>query len=171
LTYAFANIKNNNAVKMQPSLPRATYLALLLDAQKEAPVIGRTRLDKLLFLVQMRAVVELRIGIATDDYHFRSWWFGPFTEEIIDDLVALQTVGMVEVIGEDEETQEFRISEKGHLALENIRRMNLIPMPLLEQIEKIKSRYNRMNLEDLMRSVYNDYPQFTERSRIRDSLM
>ena len=38
---------------------------------------------------------------------------------------------------------------------------------LVEEINKIKSAYGRMNLDDLVARVYREYPAFTEKSQIR----
>ena len=39
-------------------LPRATYLLVLLDSNKQKPITGRTALEKLTFLVQKKIIEE-----------------------------------------------------------------------------------------------------------------
>src|SRR5207245_2414529 len=94
-------------------LPRATYLLLLLETDNGRPIEGRTRLDKLAFLVQQKVIEDLKVGVAQDSYHFRPLHYGPFTEEVFDDLTALRTMGLVDIAGDEASTQLFRITPEG----------------------------------------------------------
>ena len=148
-------------------LPRATYLLLLLDADSGRPIDGRTKLEKLTFLVQKKVVEELKIGVAQDSYHFRPFHFGAFTEEVFDDLSALRTLGLVEISGDEASTQVFSVTPQGQAAVRRLISEGRISTFLVEEIKKIKSAYGRMNLDDLVARVYREYPAFTEKSQIR----
>jgi len=152
-------------------LPRATYLLVLLDSNKQKPIIGRTALEKLTFLVEKKIIEELKIGLSTDTYHFRPWRFGPFTEEVFDDLNALQTVGLIAIEGEDEETQRFSVTENGHKSVQRLVKTGRLASLLYEEIDRIKTNYGKVSLMDLVERVYKEYPKFTERSEIKDSFM
>lgn len=153
--------------KRSEKMPRATYVLLLLDANRQVPIEGRTRLEKLLFLVQKKLVEEMGIGFITDPYSFRPLYFGPFTEDVYDDLDTLRTFGLVEIKGDDEATQKFMITAKGHEAVLRLKESGRVPSLLIDEIESLKRSYGRMNLKDLIERVYKQYPQYTMKSEIK----
>jgi len=151
-----------------PPLPRATYVLLLLDADNGAPIRGRTRLEKLTFLVQMRIVDGLKVGVTQESYRFRPFHYGPYTEEVFDDLMALQMLGLVSIVGDDEAQQTFAITPRGHEAVQRLVQEARVTSVLVDEIRKIKATFGRMNLDQLVQRVYTDYPQYTEKSHIKD---
>jgi uncharacterized protein YwgA len=148
-------------------LPRATYLLLLLEADNARPIQGRTKLEKLAFLVQQKVIDDLKVGVSPDSYHFRPLNFGPFTEEVFDDLTALRTLGLVDFSGDELSTQVFRITAEGQRAVQRLIEEGRVSSLLVEGIRKIKSTYGRMDLDELVGRVYREYPRFAEASQIR----
>ena len=61
-------------------LYRPFYMLTLLASNDGAPIHGRTRLEKLVFLIQKELVESQKLGISEDSYHFRPLHYGPFTE-------------------------------------------------------------------------------------------
>jgi uncharacterized protein YwgA len=116
----------------------------------------------------MRVVEGLKVGVTQESYRFRPFHYGPFTEEVFDDLMALQMLGLVSVIGDQEAEQKFVITPTGHDAVQRLLQEARISPVLLDEIRKIKVTFGRMNLDQLIRRVYADYPQYTEKSQIRD---
>lgn len=149
-------------------LPRIVYVLLLLAADKAAPIVGKTRLEKLVFLIQERVIQGLRLVVSEEVYHFRPLHFGPFSEEVYDDLRALRTLGLVRVEGDDEVTQQFLITDKGQTAVQRMLDGGHIPRVLFEAIEKVKTKFNHLDLDELLSKVYNEYPEYAEQSLIRD---
>lgn len=155
----------------QEALPRAVYVLLLLAADKGAPVAGRTRLEKLVFLIQEKILQELRLVVSEDVYHFRPLHFGPFSEEVLDDLRTLKMLGLAGVDGEDKAEQVFRITDKGHVAAQRILETGRVPRVLMDKIERIKVDFGRLSLDELIREVYREFPQYIEQSHIKDKYL
>ena len=73
---------------------RKDILLLLLyspgiDSAVNEPIVGRTRLMKMLYLFRKEALHKFRKGIKVDEnnfYEFFPWNFGPFSKEVYDDL-------------------------------------------------------------------------------------
>jgi uncharacterized protein YwgA len=82
---------------------RKDILLLLLYSSGAAgkinePVIGRTRLIKLLFLFKKEALPHFKRGTDVNDenfYNFFAWNFGPFSAEIYDDITFFTLRGFV----------------------------------------------------------------------------
>ncbi len=158
----------NTAPRSAAPLPRATYLLLLLDADNGAPIQGRTKLVKLAFLVQKKVIEGLKVGITEERYTFRPWHYGPFTEEVFDDVAALQVLGLVSIAGENPDTQTFALTDSGKEAVKRLAEEARISAILRDEIRRIKTTYGRLPLSRLIERVYHDYPEYTDKSEIKD---
>jgi uncharacterized protein YwgA len=150
-------------------MDRVLNLLLLLYADNGRKIVGRTRIEKLTFLVQKEIVEKQNIRVSDQDYSFKPWKFGPYTTEVIDDLEMLKEWGLVSISGFDE-NQEFVITEKGRQIIERIIKERKMPPSLLPQIESIKKEYGRLSLDALLKKVYLKYPEYTKRSEIKEML-
>ncbi len=158
----------NASARPPAPLPRATYLLLLLNADNGASIQGRTKLVKLAFLVQKRVVEGLKIGVSEESYSFRPLHYGPFTEEVFDDLAALQMLNLVSVVGDDPDSQNFMITDRGREAVRRLADEARVSSILMQEIGKVKVMYGRMPLNQLIDRVYHDYPEYTEKSEIKN---
>lgn len=79
-------------------------LLLLLYAPTEgeegsAPIRGRTRLTKMMFLLEEELLPELELDELIDEDslpEFRAWKFGPFSKEVFDDIDFFKTLDFVQ---------------------------------------------------------------------------
>ena len=156
-----------SSAKPSMSLPRATYLLLLLDADNGAPIHGRTRLEKLAFIIQMKVIEGLHLGVTNESYEFRPFNYGPYTKEVLDDLVSLQMVGLAQIDGEPDTEQTFQITKQGQAAVQRLLADKRIPPILVEEIRKVKTVYGKLSLDKLIGLVYSQWPEFTEKSEIK----
>jgi len=93
---------------------RKDVLLLLLYSpgrgeQPNEPVVGRTRLVKMLFLFKEEAMSYFRQGtdIPEDEfYNFFPWNFGPFSCDVYDDLTFFLLRGFIKANEEEEEEEE-----------------------------------------------------------------
>src|SRR5579863_8124679 len=99
---------------------RPLYLLALLGADRCAPIQGRTRLVKLVFLIQKKIIEELRLGVTKDAYRFRALNYGPFSEDVYDDFETLRLRGLADVSGEDEALQSFHLTSRGQAVLSKL---------------------------------------------------
>lgn len=147
---------------------RPLYLMAMLGADRSAPIVGRTRLVKLVFLMQKKVLEELRLGLTADGYRFRAFNFGPFTEEVYDDFETLRIRGLAGVEGADEALQSYHLTDAGVALLSRLLSQGRLSRPLFDEIQKVKVTYGRLALDKLIRQVYAQYPSYTGESLIRD---
>jgi len=79
-------------------------LSLLSD--KDKPIIGTTRIQKLVFLVEKETNVKIE-----DDFEFKSYLFGPASNKVYDDLNFLENLGYIEKPGNSTSVQNLQIDE------------------------------------------------------------
>lgn len=171
------------------------------------PVEGRTRLTKMLFLLDKEYDAFRRAA----DLKFEAYAFGPYDPRLYDDLAFLENMGwlrgsnaatkkdlafadVIDEKGKDDsfafldaseldeadlsyeylmsgvaedmperyETKKYALSAKGVEIVENAlkaARDDVKLSQLMEAIQEVKTRYNGLNLRDLLRSVYKKYPE------------
>lgn len=161
--------------------------------QENEPLVGRTRLQKLLFLAAQHLKGE---SLA----RFEAYDYGPFDEGIEPDVEFLTGEGLVErggaaddwrrsdkekVLGAEildwvrsrpeqiqPEDESYRLTQRG---MEWVRRFFDSPAfgsaeakeKLARECQALKETYGRVPLNDLVDLVYTEYPEFTKRSKIR----
>lgn len=177
------------------SLERTDLLLLLMYSRGKSgkinePIVGITRLMKLLFLLSKEEKIE--------QFNFEAYKMGPFSSEVYPEIDFLKSYPSPEnplVISEssnsisDLSPENFRIisesSEDDPSVAEEINK----PFHLSEIGEKlayelwkdlddedkkriygIKSEFGSLTLKDLLRYVYKNYPDMTVNSEIKNQL-
>lgn len=151
--------------------------------QVAEPIMGITRLQKLLFLLWK----EGKFCEAVPDlYNFQAYDFGPCMDDLYDDLEFAKDIGLVEINqvasgneyeGGDEEAflrdfgfqlvrkdtrQDFYLTDMGVQAGKDI--FETLSDGDRERLCRIKRRFNAMPFFDLLRYVYRKYPAFAKKS-------
>ncbi len=145
-------------------IPRPVFLLMLLNAKNGEPIEGKIRLEKLIFKIQKEILDKTQI---TSSYVYRPYKYGPYTEDTYDDFETLKGLGLADF---DESHSRYVITPKGKIMLENLKKRCLINPEWLRNIETIKKTYNELPLEKLLVQIYREYPEYTEKSEIRDIL-
>ena len=78
-------------------MTKIDIILILLFADGRAPIVGTTRLQKLLFLVEH----EKNIKAQNESFAFEAFKFGPVSKALYDDLEFLINIGFLEKTGED----------------------------------------------------------------------
>ena len=150
--------------------PRQAYPLLLAHACGGAPVRGRTRFQKMIFLMREDLKDDARVpnlGFAPFDY-------GPYSKTLQRDIDTLTSGGL---IGEDRSDSDrtagtvytYTITEAG-----SERAGRLLSDPgcesygfrdAYEKLEEIKDRFNDVSLPDLLKHVYAKYPEYAALSK------
>lgn len=139
------------------------------------PIDGITRMEKLVFLA--RNYDHLRQWVEAFDFEPDN--FGPFSDELQDEIEKLRTVGLIEteVVGGEKGADEY-VAE----SYSRPTRFSLTPMgrkiaaKLLEDdadashaLEEIKKRFNSVSLDALLSYVYNNSDEeWLKRSIVKD---
>jgi len=154
--------------------------------QPRGSLEGVTRLEKLIFLLERETPVRTWLTEVAD---FRSDRFGPFSAEIYKAVDSLWAYGLLEdsarfaddaedrwetvnVVGKDVDeftTRTFKLTERG------LRYYDALIAELPDNAETVlqtfKDRFARLPLRQLVRYVYERYPEYTDKSEIRDKIL
>lgn len=104
---------------------------------------GRTRLMKLLFLVD--AVASRELGRPVTGVDWRRWLYGPFSREVLDVLDELVLEGRL-VADPGPEVRYMALDEPPELPVE-VRRI----------VDRVVDEYGFLPLKELLRRVYENY--------------
>jgi uncharacterized protein YwgA len=148
-------------------VPKTDYLLLVIGL--DGSIEGRTRLEKILFLTRKEVLDRLRTPQATRFYQFTPYRFGPFSEDLYDDLEFLRDNGFIEIRG-GSGSEVFSITPKGTTFLEQKVRKRL-PPDVLEEVVRLRNKYARLSIQELIVYVYNRYPEYAVKSEIRESIL
>lgn len=162
------------------------------------PITGRTRLTKMIFLFQKEWLSLFKKNIKMQDdefYNFFPWNYGPFSKEIYEDLsffhlrkfiskkpseeeatieAASEWSEWISINEEQESATEFSedtfsLDEKGLNFTKSM--YESLSDDQKNLIEKFKSETQRLSLRALLKYVYSKYPDFTEKSKIKDEIL
>jgi hypothetical protein len=169
--------------------------------QPNESIVGRTRLVKMLFLFKEEAMQHFKaeLDIPADKfYQFFAWNFGPFSRDVYDDLTFFTLRGFVksaeveedalpesaaeweawldcaksaaeeEYISEFKE-ESFSLTTKG-VAFAAELYENLSP-PQRKLLKEFKKRTCAVPLRALLKYVYENYEQMTEKSTIKEEIL
>jgi hypothetical protein len=148
---------------------------------------GITRLEKLVFLLERETPVRSWV---TETADFRSHKFGPFSAKIYKAVETLSAYHLLEdsalvseseedrweavnVLGADLEdpytTRTFQLTERGFRYYAAL--IKLLPPDAEDTLMRFKERFATLSLRQLVRYVYERYPEFTDKSEIRDQVL
>lgn len=144
---------------------RETIPLVLMYSEGQEAVQGRTRLQKMAFLLQQ----ELEdIDIST--YDFEAYDYGPFSKELYDDLDELIEKELIEEsreeFDEDKVLYEYELTDDGEELVEEFIRKQALD-DILEQSQMLKKEFNHMDLGEVIDLVYSEYPEYAENSVLR----
>jgi hypothetical protein len=179
-------------------MEKADLLLSLLFAKgstgREAePIVGITRLTKLLYLLKEEAGID-------DAFTFEPYKMGPFSSEIYSEIDFLQNFPTPEKallsvvkkgtnntpnleqlkyledmaskeessLEEDDTDATYKLSETGKKVAQQV--WDKLSDEKKSLIEKIKSKYGGLPLRNLLRYVYDKHPEMTVNSEIKDKV-
>ena len=161
---------------------RKDLLLLVLAAANEQPVVGVTRLQKYLFLLQEHTSLGAALRAR---YDFRPDNFGPFDDQLYADLDFLENLGLItkDPQGEEPSAEEgeqraaseswstndpefapwtedetfwaYRLTPEGR---DFVQRLELDEGER-STIEQLKERWNSRPLAEFLRWLYAEYPE------------
>jgi predicted DNA binding CopG/RHH family protein len=152
------------------------------NSRGEAAVRGITRLQKLLFVIEQ--------SLAESGGAFYAFDYGPFDEGVNDAAEALRLAGFLrgsqptsggppsfdEMLAtaatrsgprDKPEIGEFALNDRGHTIVERLTQEQPAFAQLFETVQELRKEWDT---PDLVERVYEKWPEYTERSRIRDEV-
>ena len=156
---------------MASKLPREALPLLLLYLDNGKEIIGRTKFQKLVFIIE-HEVPEVKIYFDRG-YNWDAWHFGPFSDGLLDDLMLLDYWNLINIseytlnIDDEFVTSIYRITDKGREVVKE-KILPQLPEELIEKLEQLKKKFNKMSIIDIVKYVYKKYSNYTVRSKIRE---
>jgi uncharacterized protein len=171
-------------------------VVLLLGAPSRMPQLagrlqGVTRLEKMIFLLERETSLR---NLLTEDGGFTAYNFGPFSAKVyqaVDTLTAAKLITdsatasdttadsweRFAAIDDSEDappedpyaTRDFALTDRGRRYYDALVRQ--LPSAAVDELAKFKARFASLPLRQLVRYVYQRYPDYTERSLIRDEIL
>jgi hypothetical protein len=161
------------------------------------PVVGITRLEKLIFLAKIQEAL-LSDAVDEQDFHFVPFRMGPWTQEVYDEIDFLESIGLLvkeerpgvsvedeahndelfsdllldkyqsSPVYRNEGTDAFQLTAAGRKKAADI--WSRLSIDEKQKLMGLKRKFNTMNLKQLLRYVYKKYPEYTEASEIKEYL-
>jgi hypothetical protein len=175
---------------------RKDFVLLLLaarGAKEEAePVVGVTRLQKYLFLLQSEAKWDKRFAIR-EPYDFRAYDYGPFDAQLYDDLEFLENAQLIarheagpEPAADDEESRQqayewgtvspevvpwedddriyrYELTDQGRRFVSRYQ----VNADDWATLTRLKGEWNDRPLQTLLRWLYRKYPGMAENTKLK----
>ncbi|MBX3728535.1 MAG: hypothetical protein KF858_05055 [Candidatus Sumerlaeia bacterium] len=165
------------------------------------PVVGRTRLVKMLFVFYKEWLKHFKRGTKITEenfYRFFAWNFGPFSKEVYDDLMFFILRGFIdreestaevlpEAAAEWDEWMNMSTSEaedggfseyeeqEFRLSEKGLRFAKELYDSLSPEqrttLKTFKTKMNTASLRAILKYVYETYPDFTTQSQIRSKVL
>ncbi len=120
-------------------MTKTDILLMLLFSDRAAPIVGTTRLQKLLFLSEH----ESEVKCDKESFNFEAYKFGPVSKTLYDDIEFLVNVGFLEKTGEDASIDIYSLDD-----LDSINVENLIETSENEKVDLISEKEEGIFSED-----------------------
>ena len=142
-------------------LVRQVLPLFFADANGQEPVEGRTRFQKMLF------VLKQENPKSKIQYFFFPYDYGPYSPTLQSDLDGLinQEYLLEEMFGDK---YPYTITDKGNALVRHVLgdfKMNSLNLTTIyESCKRLKDQYNHLKLDDLLREIYSRYPAYAKSS-------
>jgi uncharacterized protein YwgA len=159
-----------NRVK-HPVRDRGEWIMRLLyvpdaNGRQNAPLFGKTRLQKAAFLLARKLSEEFEVETGFD---FRPDKYGPFDPGIYDAVTLLENQDFLAVDdphehGKKYDLVRYQLTDKGIREAESL--FNELPEGQQELVRWVKNKHAMKRLGRLLTYVYNEYPEMTVESEL-----
>lgn len=143
-------------------------------------VEGITKVQKLLFLIEEES--ELAEEYEDLSFEFKGYDYGPFSEQVYDEVELLVNMGALEVVEPEYDVSEigggpeneyagkkFQLTEKGEKISRQI--SGILEEDVENDLNEMMGEYNSMSLNELLEYVYTQYPEYTKKSKIKEDIL
>jgi len=155
-------------------------LLLILYADNQTPIIGKTKIQKIIFLYEEELHKKLNFHktlTANESlFNFTAYNYGPFSKKMVLFINALYKLKYIEIFDtntknhDDELIEGYKITELGKEYLKS-KIFDFIDEIKFETISQFKNKYNSMGHNELLRYVYTQYEESTENSLIKNQIL
>lgn len=145
--------------KEETDMPRQDHVAMALAAGGPRAEYSPVQVQKLLFLIDRK--VPQHFG--GEQFNFTPYHYGPFDSDVYQVLEAMASEGLVAIRGAGS-YRRYSLTEAGHqLGEQELQRHPGVSGFLIDLAAWVRS----LRFEQLVASVYNDYPEMRANSVFR----
>lgn len=182
-------MSSEDQVKVETAMDILLVLLYARGKKLRETIAGITKLEKLVFLLAKETILG---KLVDQDFSYEPYHFGPYSVEVLDNIEALKELGLVKAVAAParsyvEESDRYQVDADSN-AVEQAGNMetfeltddgikvaetlfNSMDQQQREEIERVKSRFNSLDLRQLLRYVYKKYPESTTESKIKDYVL
>lgn len=143
---------------------RQIFPLFLAHARSREPIAGRTRLQKMMFLLQQQ------LKNIPQNYNFHAYDYGPYSSNLQSDVDNLIVEGYLQEIKmemmDGKYMYRYQITNEGSDLVNSLLRSRKLKKYGLKGIykhcEQVKGEANHMNLNDLLKDVYTRFPDYAK---------
>jgi len=139
---------------------RLLLLYLINKAHAIRSLWGRTKLEKLVYCSQYGM---MKSGIKGFNYHFYKWKFGPFSDEIYEDIDQLSK-GKLIVKG----VEDFQVAPLGLKILEDCKELLDKNRGITKYIDEVVSDFKDYDADRIMNAIYETTVFEEKKRKVKD---
>jgi hypothetical protein len=141
----------------------ADCIMFLLYVYPSKPLCGRISLMKQVFLLTNEVLGEKRV----QDSKFVPHHFGMYSFTVANEITNLRFAGYIESRGQkNSKLESFYITSKGQEHISSL--FASLPKNLQKLIKQKRKGWDQLGYDGILRLVYTKYPQFREKSRLKE---
>lgn len=122
---------------------------------------GRTRLQKLVFLIQKKLKDPIY-------YEFEKAQWGPLSYQLYSCINRLISINMVKETTKSTPSGNtvvcYELTEEGKTFLDYLLKKKMVPISIRRTVKKVYIDYGSLSIVDLLKKVHKEYPEFVENS-------
>lgn len=137
------------------------FILLLLNANDREKIKGKLCFQKEVFLIVKEICPNL-----DHDLNFEAYHYGPYSKNLVNLLDYLENDSLISI-------EKNKNSCSYSITMEGVERLSQVDVSedILRKISNLKRRSHQLGYEGLLRYVYFNYPDYTEKSMIVDKIL
>lgn len=148
-------------LKLRQTVPLAVLRAM------GGSVKGRTRMTKLVFLVEDKLVnTEIDLNDSVD-LEFYPYDYGPFSKVLLNDLEELKDGGVIEITRSRtfrSRRYDYKFTPSGESAFEDLANSNEDVEKISSVAEDVVESFGEFRIRELLDYIYEEFPEYQENS-------
>ena len=148
-------------MSLNSKLSPENFILLLLNANNREKINGKLCFQKEVFLIVKEICPKL------DEYlNFKAYHYGPYSKNLVNLLNDLENNSLISI-------ENHKNSCSYSITMEGVEKLSQVDVSedILTKISNLKRNSQKWGYEGLLRYVYFNYPDYTEKSKIVNQIL